>query len=140
MLAHITDERKNLTKIHLNYSNTICRYMTQFIVMGGYKIVNEENCCDNYEKCNCCNDLIGCRDSLYNITTHCICYDVDSAEWDDYWNNTMFICESCKDTIEDMILPYKNREITRRLLVAELPIIADICTVINAQIFALLSI
>jgi hypothetical protein len=138
MLALIDKRRDKLLKIHLKYCDKMRNVMVQLIVLNDYKIIIDNNCCEITNICECCNYVIGCRDALYIITTYYLDEDFDVDEWDDFYENKMPICENCNDIIEDMILPYKNREITRRLLVAELPIIADICALINARIFALL--
>jgi hypothetical protein len=139
MLALIDKRREKLLKIHLKHYDKMRNVMVQLIVFNDYKIITDDNCCKITNVCESCNCVIGCKDILYIITTYYLNVDLNDDEWDDFYENKMPICENCKDIIGDMILPYKNREITRRLLVAELPIIADICTLINAQIFTLLS-
>jgi hypothetical protein len=100
---------------HLKYKETrIC--FIKLVVSGS--IINKIVSKDSNGNCDCCFDNL----------PNCEKYEIDN----------MFICMYCYWGIEKRTKKHKNREITRRLLVAELPIIADICAEINARIFALL--
>jgi hypothetical protein len=132
----MNDESLKLDIIHLEYGNRMRKLMTQLILMCSYKVVPDSD--SEWSKiCEGCKCLITQEDKFYSITLREY-DDYDEDDVDEYFDNRIIICSDCKNNIIYGLLPYKNREITRRLLVDELPIIADICALINAWIFALL--